>query len=1450
MNMFWRILSLVFFLLTLPGPLLATQTQLRVGIFSFEPINYQDENNQAKGLNPALLNKIAEEQGWQLTYVEGSWAEGLTRLQSGEVDLVMSAAYSQQRAQVMDYTVQPTVELWGQVFIKTGSTRINISDLSGQPVGVMHRDISGQNFIKTSKSLGLFPKIREFPNFPDVFEAVKNGEVVAGVAPQHYGLRHANQHDLVPSSIQFSPFSIHFVSKKGRYPDILRQIDQTLFRWKNDQDSFYYQQLAYWLNYKGKQPVFPLYLKFILFSVVGFSVLLFFNRLLLKSQVKKRTAELLHSEKRLSATLSSIGDGVISTDETGRVVSLNRVAEDLTGWSSSEAMGRPITEIFSIINSQTRTVVENPVDQCLQYNRSIDLANHTLLIRRDGTEYHIADSCAPIHDLTGMVIGAVLVLRNVTEEYRHRQQLRDERERLANVLWGTGVGTWEWNIQTGESCVNERWAEMLGYSLEEISPISIKILEQFIHPDELQRREKALECHFRGESDYYECEFRMRHQAGHWVWVLDRGKVMSWTDSGQPLQMVGTHLDITDRKRAEETRRLSDERLQSVFRVAPTGIGVVCNRVFSEVNQRLCEITGYTTEELIGKSSRMLYLSEDDYALVGKTKYAQIKAAGTGAVETRWQCKDGSVRDIWLASSPLDPSDLSQGVTFTALDITVRKKAEEALTESEARYRSLFENNHAVMLILDPGTGEIVDANPAAVSWYGWSRDELRQKNICDINKTSSSKDLLVKMGQTARQPAESFLFQHQRADGLLRDVEVFSGPVQVAGRSLLYSIIHDITEKKRTDRALEKRLLALTRPLDDATSMTFEDLFNLQDIQRLQDDFAHATGVAALMVSPDGTPLTTPSNFRRLCQDIVRKTEKGQANCCRSDVSIAQAASQGPTIQRCQSAGLWDAGAAILVDGRHIANWLVGQVRDATQTEDQMRAYARVIGTDEGAMVEAFREIPVMSGEQFAQVAQALHTLANQLSLFAYQNVQQARFITEQKQDQEKIAFLAHHDQLTGLANRTLFAEHFELAAGHARRTDTQLALCVLDLDGFKAINDSLGHPLGDQLLCEVAQRLTDAVRSSDTVCRIGGDEFVILFTDLQKTDAVTSLIQKTMACFKPRFNLKDTFHTISASMGVAVFPEDGDNFSTLFEHADAAMYFAKDSGRNNVQFFHQEINQRVQHRLTVEKELRQALLHDQLELHYQPIIQLPEMHIAGLEALVRWRHPQKGLIPPNQFIPIAEESNLIVSLGQWVLKAACRTMASWRTLGFPDLPVSVNVSARQLFESDFANFVEQTLIDYALPPKQLELEVTENIFLESSDSVETVMNHLKNIGVGLSLDDFGTGYSSLSYLKRFRIEKLKIDRSFMEHVCTNQQDAILVKTILRMAQTLGMQVVSEGVETVGQLEFLVELNCELAQGFLFSKPLPQAEIEKMLAQPGTFNLRLPSESLNNLDS
>jgi diguanylate cyclase (GGDEF)-like protein/PAS domain S-box-containing protein len=763
------------------------------------------------------------------------------------------------------------------------------------------------------------------------------------------------------------------------------------------------------------------------------------------------------------------------------------------------------------------------------------------------------------------------------------------------------------------------------------------------------------------------------------------------------------------------------------------------------------------------------------------------------------------------------------------IDISEAKQAQQEIVHQNVLITSLIDSIPDLIFFKNL-EGVYLGCNPQFSKFIGRSRDEIIGKADEelfeeDVARSFVENDRHVLACRRARQNEEWITYP----DGQRVLIDTLKTPYWGPDGTMMgiIGISRDITRRKYAERALEERVLALTQPLDDATGVTFETLFNPDDIQQLQDDFARATGVASIIMRPNGTPITAPSHLRRLCRDFVGQTSHGRASCWRINLRQGLPDDHGPVIQECPVTGLWEASAAISVGGHHIANWLVGQVRDPEQTEEQMRARARQLGLDETGVLAAFREIPVMSHERFRQVAQTLFTLTRHLSRSAYQNVQQARFISEQKKSQEKIVQLAHYDQLTGLANRTLLKERFDQAKEHARQVHNRLALCLLDLDGFKNINDLYGHLQGDQLLREVAGRLKSFVRADDTVCRVGGDEFLILFTDLQDT-CTTPLVQKIMTCFESPFDIAGQAHVVTASMGVAIFPEDGHDLVTLFKHADAAMYCAKESGRNTLQFFHREISRRVQNRLVIEKELRQALLEDQLELHYQPIWQLTDNRMVGLEALLRWQHPQRGLIPPDQFIPVAEESNLIVSLGQWVLKTACQHMADRKRRGLPLLPVAVNVSARQLFQPDFADFVRQTLTDCGLPAQLLEMEVTESIFLDRRAAIETVMTALKDIGVSLALDDFGTGYSSLSYLKRFRIDKLKIDRSFVEPLCEGEQDAILVATIIRMAQGLGMQVVAEGVETAGQKQFLIEQGCDLAQGYYFCRPQPLEVLEK----------------------
>jgi diguanylate cyclase (GGDEF)-like protein/PAS domain S-box-containing protein len=430
------------------------------------------------------------------------------------------------------------------------------------------------------------------------------------------------------------------------------------------------------------------------------------------------------------------------------------------------------------------------------------------------------------------------------------------------------------------------------------------------------------------------------------------------------------------------------------------------------------------------------------------------------------------------------------------------------------------------------------------------------------------------------------------------------------------------------------------------------------------------------------------------------------------------------------------------------------------------------------------------------------------------------------------RMAYLAQHDELTDLPNRALLADRLEQAIALASRRRGQLALLFVDIDRFKYVNDSLGHAIGDRLLQSVANRLASCVRSSDTVSRQGGDEFVILLPDISHSeDAAISGEKIRQALAVPHSIDQHDLH-ISGSIGIATYPEDGVHSETLLQHADFAMYHAKENGRNNVQFFKSEMNARAVERHSLEDGLRTALARREFELHYQPKVDLKTGAVIGVEALIRWRHPVRGLVPPAHFIPIAEECGLIVEIGRWVLREACRQNRAWQDAGLPPIRLAVNISAVELRAKDFVAGVRAILTDTGLDPRCLELELTETFLMEGSGSTAAVLQALKDMGVRIALDDFGTGYSSLSFLRRFPIDTLKIDRSFVRDLTTDVDDASIVRAVIGMGESLHLCVIAEGVETREQLAYLRLHDCPEGQGFHFGRPVVAAEFATVLAR------------------
>jgi len=447
---------------------------------------------------------------------------------------------------------------------------------------------------------------------------------------------------------------------------------------------------------------------------------------------------------------------------------------------------------------------------------------------------------------------------------------------------------------------------------------------------------------------------------------------------------------------------------------------------------------------------------------------------------------------------------------------------------------------------------------------------------------------------------------------------------------------------------------------------------------------------------------------------------------------------------------------------------------------------------------------------------------------------------ITERKQQEERYIHLANHDALTGLPNRYRLLDRLQSAINLSQRTNQSICVLFLDLDNFKWVNDSLGHDSGDKLLMTVSTRLKDTVRASDTVARLGGDEFIVVLAQLDSDLDISQVASKIIEAVSQPLDLNGHEFQVTTSIGISMYPIDGDDAATLLKNADTAMYTAKSAGKNQFRYFDTTMNSSAMDRMELEQDLRHALKRNELELYYQPKHCVVSNSICGAEALIRWHHPRLGLVPPDRFIPLAEESSLIISIGEWVLRNACMQLVAWQKEGLKPRLISVNLSAIQLESDFFVESVEHIFDETGVQTKYIEFELTESVVLRNPEHSLVLLHRLQQLGIRLALDDFGTGYSSLSYLRRLPIDTLKIDRSFVEGLPEGANESQIVRMIIALAKSIHIEVVAEGVETSAQRDFLIDLGCEFLQGYLFAKPLPADEFRSLIAAPGCDSCRL----------
>jgi diguanylate cyclase (GGDEF)-like protein/PAS domain S-box-containing protein len=927
------------------------------------------------------------------------------------------------------------------------------------------------------------------------------------------------------------------------------------------------------------------------------------------------------------------------------------------------------------------------------------------------------------------------------------------------------------------------------------------------------------------------------------------------------LVFVAQHVAAAvEQKRKDDALRESERRHRQMFEntravqllIDPDDGTIV------DANAAACDYYGYTRDEI--RTMRIWDINVRGEEAV-RPDLARARAQEAARFHFRHMLASGEIRDVEVHSGPIEAGGGRHLLYSIIHDVTERRRAEEALQRSEEKYRIIFDYA-PVGIYQSTREGVIVTANPTLARMLGYdSVEELLALNLkTDVYAEPSQRDELIRRGEPNGY-ANNVEVQWKRRDGSLMWVQLNAHGVHSQHGTLYFEgFVYDITERKRAEESVSAANTQRKAVLDAATRVAIIatdahgtiTVFNagaermlgystaemvgrhsLSDIIREPIEVEDAGEHEWTCVRKNGEPIIVAVSVTTLRAEDGALTGHVYVG---TDITERRKAEE---MLRKQSAAM-----TASMDGIGIINDRL-EFTYANDSLAKLFGYPgpqAMIGRSLCDLYEPHEQIRVITSivplvhqrGRWRGEATGLRldgtSFPQEISLTSLggsdgSTVCVVRDITERTYAEEQIKHLAYHDALTNLPNRLLFKDRLSVALSHANREGTSLAVLFLDLDRFKVINDSLGHNIGDQLLQAVAARIAACVRESDTVARLGGDEFTILLPRLNRSQDVAPVAGKIIEAVRYPFHIEGREFFITTSIGISVYPEDGSDAETLIKNADTAMYQAKEIGRDNYQLFNAHVNAKALHRIAIEHGLRKALPNDELRVHYQPILDLRNGRITGMEALLRWQHPQLGSIPPATFIPIAESTGGMVSIGAWALRQACRQAKEWHDAGFNTLTLAVNLSVTQLQQSDLVDTVRSVLQDTGMPARLLELEITESGAMVNPETSIRVLYDLKKLGLRISLDDFGTGHSSLSYLKRFPVDTLKIDQSFVHDTTSDPDAAAIVTAIIAMAHSLRLKVIAEGVEFTEQANFLRRHGCDQMQGYLITPPLPADE-------------------------
>lgn len=1071
--------------------------------------------------------------------------------------------------------------------------------------------------------------------------------------------------------------------------------------------------------------------------------------------------------------------------------------------------------------------------------------------------------------------------RQTQSALREKEYLLSESQRIAHI------GSWLWELNGGLVCSDEVY-RIYGVTPEAFNQESFLNL---IHPDDRPAMQAWATSCLAGEIPGA-LDFRALRPDGTIRFLSSRGE-MIYDSARRPTHVTGTTQDITERKRVEDELRASEANLAAAQEHAHFGSWeldlVTSVSTWSAETFRLLHRNPALGAPTLAEFLELVH--PEDRPGIEIVSARINETTGTIVHEYRTNPALGPMRHLSASLYVTrDATGRAVKAAGVALDITDRKQAESTLRQSEERHRLLFEASPQPICVYDKVTLAFLAVNDTFVRQYGYSRAEMLAMTIMGIVPPDDVPAVLQRINTGLDDSFEPTYWQHVRRDGSIIDVEIRARSMEFNGSPSRFALVSDITEQRRTEamltneRAVKETMM--TR-LNHLLSTSPSILYNTR---------LGATGVVPLWVSDNITAVLGYSVEEALRPDwwpnhlLAADRDKAIAEARELQENKVQTLEYRFVTK--QGDVRWIVDEARLLDNRNgespevVGTWIdITQRRHAEErqrldataiqaSKDGMlitdatltivsvnKALCDLSGYAEGELLGAKTSI-LKSGRHDASFYQAMWLRLEKtgqwhgeiwnrskdgaaiplwLSISAVYDAhaEASNYIgiytdlSEIKRTEQELEHLAHYDPLTHLPNRLLLQSRLAHAIAQAERLRARLGVMFIDLDEFKRINDSLGHVVGDQLLTEVAQRLSGRIRKGDTLARLGGDEFVVLLESIPTPDGAATVARDLLAVFSEPFLLPGG-RTIfaQASIGISIYPDDGTSMEELLRDADAAMYRAKAEGRNQFLFFTADMSVEALAQLEVETALRQARERGELTLHYQPKVDLVSGRMTGAEALLRWRRADGSFTPPARFIPVAEKSDLIISLGEWVIDEACRQIRFWLDAGFTGFTVAINVSARQFRSKNLDTSIRKALSTNRVPPECLTLELTESMLIERPDDAIARLTALKSMGVSLSLDDFGTGFSSLAYLIHYPIDVLKIDRTFVNGIGTTPGAEIIVDNVIDLAHSLHLRVVAEGVETAVQLEYLRNRGCNEIQGYYFSRPVPPGDFAALLLE------------------